>query len=41
MSAEISNVEVHEHPSSGDKLIRTGGGEGVVKKETYMKQLSF
>jgi len=30
MSAEISNVEVHEHPSSGDKLFRTG--EGVVKK---------
>jgi hypothetical protein len=27
MSAEISNVKVHEHPSSGDKLLRTGEGK--------------
>jgi len=39
ISAEISNVEIHEHPSGGDKLFRTGG-RGVVKKETYTKQLS-
>jgi hypothetical protein len=31
ISLEISNVEIHEHPSGGDKFFRTRGG-GIVKK---------
>jgi len=32
ISAEISNAEIHEHPSGGDKLFRREGEGRVVKK---------